>query len=255
MDNAALSRFKEQIAAGQLDNAAETLVKLKISMISLQSLPPTLVESSSAAQERAYACDVLENAVLMSVALQDKDGFQRHISQLKPLYVVVQGGNKVNTVGLNLMFLLVENRLAEFHSELELLSEAKREAGVVAFPIQLEQYMMVGAFNQVLAAKAAMPSPTFAFFMDSIVETVRDSVAECAEVAYAALSLQAASKLLMLDSRDELIAFIESSRPSWVVAGEQITFQSKVTTKSSSLSATRLITESLSYASELERIV
>mmetsp|Transcript_17995 Transcript_17995/g.35543 ORF Transcript_17995/g.35543 Transcript_17995/m.35543 type:complete len:145 (+) Transcript_17995:42-476(+) len=112
MDNAALSRFKEQIAAGQLDNAAETLVKLKISMISLQSLPPTLVESSSAAQERAYACDVLENAVLMSVALQDKDGFQRHISQLKPLYVVVQGGNKVNTVGLNLMFLLVENRLA-----------------------------------------------------------------------------------------------------------------------------------------------
>lgn len=135
------------------------------------------------------------------------------------------------------------------------MTEAEREAEVVAFPIRLEQYLMVGAFNQVLAAKSSMPLATFSFFMDSIVETVRDSVAECAEVAYAGLSLQAASKLLMLESRDDLVAFIETCRPSWVVEGDKISFETKVETKAAALSATRLITESLSYASELERIV
>ena len=112
MDVATLTTFKGQVSSGQLDAAGTSLVKLKIAMTTLQSLPPMMVESATAEQERAFACEVLENAVLLSVALQDKDGFQRHISQLKPLYGVVSGGNNVNTVGLNLMFLLVENRLA-----------------------------------------------------------------------------------------------------------------------------------------------
>lgn len=101
--------------------------------------------------------ETLEHAVLLSVAKEDKDGFTRHVSQLKPLYIggrwefyrpsnqeigmsddmlllpltvcgyslpctlsshsCTPGDNRSTVTGLNLMFLLVENRLSEFHSE------------------------------------------------------------------------------------------------------------------------------------------
>jgi hypothetical protein len=85
-------------------------------------------------------------------------------------------------LGLNLLYLLVENRLAEFHSEaraiclwierigsweslsdvfsnpslhiksslqLEHLSEAERGSPYISFPLQLEQHLMVGSYHKV----------------------------------------------------------------------------------------------------------
>jgi 26S proteasome regulatory subunit N12 len=138
---------------------------------------------------------------------------------------------------------------------LELLQDAERQIPTIAYPIMLEQYLMVGAFNQILSAKSVMPSPTFSFFMDSIVETVRYSVAECAEVAYANLTLASAQQLLMIDSRNDLISFIQSNRPDWIVEDDVITFQSTSGAKSSDIPSMRLISETLNYATELERIV
>lgn len=51
--------------------------------------------------------------------------------------------------GLNLLFLLVENRLAEFHSELELMRDEERASECVMFPVRLEQLLMVGSYDQV----------------------------------------------------------------------------------------------------------
>ena len=137
--------------------------------------------------------------------------------------------------------------------QLELLSEAERSIEAVAFPVRLEQYLMVGAFNQVLAAKGTMPSPCFAFFMASIVETVRESIAECAAVAYKSLSLASAQQLLMLDSRADVLVFAEVH--TWQVEGETISFAEAAGVKSAELPSMRLISECVNYATELERIV
>mmetsp|Transcript_32800 Transcript_32800/g.74038 ORF Transcript_32800/g.74038 Transcript_32800/m.74038 type:complete len:260 (-) Transcript_32800:446-1225(-) len=255
---ALLSKFKTEVKNGQLDAAKSTLVQLKIAMTQFQSLPPMSVPSPTAAKENQFACEVLEHAVFLSVTLEDMEGFQRHIAQLKPLYIggsYAPGDNRSVILGLNLMGLLVENRLAEFHSELELLSESERSIEAIAFPIALEQYLMVGAFNQVLGAKARQPHPTFGFFMASIIETVRQSIAECAEVAYGSLTLASAQQILMLDSRADLDTFISTLHPDWVVEGEVIKFIAPTGAKSSEVPSMRLITECLDYATELERIV
>mmetsp|Transcript_3782 Transcript_3782/g.5006 ORF Transcript_3782/g.5006 Transcript_3782/m.5006 type:complete len:260 (+) Transcript_3782:87-866(+) len=253
-----LQDLKTQVQGGQLDAATASLTKLKIAMVQFESLAPGAAQTPNSAQEKQIACETLEYAVLLSVAKQDRDSFQRHMSQLKAFYnegSCVAGDNRSTVLGLNLMFLLVENRLAEFHSELELLQDVERQIETIAYPIRLEQFMMVGAFNQVLAAKSTMPSPTFAFFMASIVETVQYSIAECAEVAYTNLTLDSAQQLLMLDSRTDLITFIESARPNWVVKDDMITFEGSGNLKSSEIPSMRLISETLNYATELERIV
>ncbi len=52
-------------------------------------------------------------------------------------------------LALNLLHLLVENRLADFHCELELLPESLRKLPVIAFCTQLEQHLVVGAYDMV----------------------------------------------------------------------------------------------------------
>lgn len=49
------------------------------------------------------------------------------------------------------MHLLVEARLAEFHSEVELLvqGEADRTSPAIAFPLSLEASLMEGSYNKV----------------------------------------------------------------------------------------------------------
>ena len=56
-------------------------------------------------------------------------------------------------VGLNLLRLLSQNRIAEFHTEIELLPTAALEHPLIKHPILVEQWLMEGAYNKVRACK------------------------------------------------------------------------------------------------------
>jgi 26S proteasome regulatory subunit N12 len=92
----------------------------------------------NADDERMIAATFLEYAVILSVENCDKVEFQKYISCLRPFYVdkyvscqcqVVVGNMALLrstmpssslrhiVLGLHLLFLLVENKLTEFHSE------------------------------------------------------------------------------------------------------------------------------------------
>ena len=60
-------------------------------------------------------------------------------------------------VGLNLLRLLSQNRIAEFHTELERLPPASLDNAFVKHPIHVEQWLMEGAYNQVRARPPACP--------------------------------------------------------------------------------------------------
>ena len=53
---------------------------------------------------------------------------------------------------LNLLRILVQNRIAEFHTELELLSSTALESPRINRAVELEQSFMEGAYNLVLNA-------------------------------------------------------------------------------------------------------
>jgi 26S proteasome regulatory subunit N12 len=81
--------------------------------------------------------------------------------QLKPYYSInsfISGSvgssgssaRKCHILGLNLMHLLVDNRLSEFHAKLELLTEAEASNPFVSFPINLKHQLMVGIDDEIL---------------------------------------------------------------------------------------------------------
>jgi len=76
-------------------------------------------------------------------------------------------------VGLNLMRLLSQNRIAEFHTELELLPPALLENPFIRHPISIEQWLMEGSYNKVFKGRAQTPAPEYALFMDTLIDTMR----------------------------------------------------------------------------------
>ena len=210
------------------------------------------------------AANALELGVLLSVADDDLDAFARNISQLKPYYAVLSSSTNNNTtterkchvLGLNLMHLLVDNRLSEFHAELELLSEADAGTPYVSFPITLERQLMVGSYDEVLNAKSTVPDPSYNFFMENLLETVRDSIADCVEVSYKSMKLDDAVTMMKFENGSELQEYVQEKREDWIVEGERLMFQPPpIGSKAADIPSMKLMAQSLSYATELERIV
>jgi len=203
------------------------------------------------------ATSALELGVLLTVAAGDLDAFSRNLAQLKPYYSRgIESERKNHILGLNLMFLLVENRLSEFHAELELLTASEAGNSFVSFPIQLERQLMVGSYDEVLSANSRIPDASYEFFMDSLLQTVRDSIADCVEVSYKTMKMQDAMTMMKFDSSDQLKEYIEECRDDWLVEGDTLCFQPPPAgSKASDIPSMKLIAQSLTYATELERIV
>eukprot|EP00956_Cyclotella_meneghiniana_P036975 scaffold133364_cov69-Cyclotella_meneghiniana.AAC.4 len=247
-----IDQLSQQLKSSDFDGGTETLTQLKIWML---SLPPTPSPST------ILAASALELGVLLSVASDDFDAFSRNISQLQPYYaqLAVTGEKtqrKCHILGLNLMHLLVENRLSEFHAELELLSEEEAGTPYVSFPITLERQLMVGSYDEVLNAGSNVPDPSYGVFMENLLETVRDSIAECVEVSYKYMKLGDAVTMMKFGSTEELLEYVKERREDWLVERDMITFQPPpVMGKAEDIPSMKLIGQSLSYATELERIV
>ena len=113
-------------------------------------------------------------------------------------------------VGLNLLRLLVQNRIAEFHTELEVIPAAAQESVYVKQSIMLEQWLMEGAYNKVMNARTNAPGIDYAqHFLDALTDTVKEELAACSSRAYDSLSLADAKRIMRLDSDQELLELSE----------------------------------------------
>ncbi|KDO31027.1 hypothetical protein SPRG_04213 [Saprolegnia parasitica CBS 223.65] len=244
-----------------LAEATSLLRNLKIAMIQLPSLPPSTTESADAARERKLARDVLESAAIMSIHQEDMAGFERNMTQLKVYYNSYGAQLPASTLqyplmGTRLLHLLVENRMAEFHGELEILPVLGRTDPNIAFAMQLEQYLMEGSYNKVLEARTNEPNPYFKFFMAQLLQTVRDAIADCAEVAYASLDVADAAKMMMFASPHEFAAYASTKKTQWMLKDNIVWFHTpQKHLGASDIPSMRLVGETLSYATELDRIV
>ena len=91
-------------------------LKLPLSQISFQ-------QSDVSASPLVHCRDVLEIGAFFSIETQRIDSFERYFSQLKVYYFdykdlpgLPESTNKYQLIGLNLLRLLSQNRLAEFHT-------------------------------------------------------------------------------------------------------------------------------------------
>lgn len=199
-----------------------------------------------------------EAGALLSLQLADETLFERHVTQARTYYVDYAGllppSPRQNLVlGLNLMRLMAQNRIGEFHTELELIPVPARSDPHIEYVLRLEHCLMEGSYSKLRAERGAMPDPCFVVFVERLMETVRKEMADCCEKAYECLPVAAAVKMLWLGDSDELAAFVIGR--GWRVEGDVVTFEQRDRSAVEQVPAREIIERSLGYARELEQII
>ncbi len=182
--------------------------------------------------------------------------FERYYAQLVPFYTDLKlpaSPRMQMLIGLNLLHLLSQNRIAEFHAVLETLdADMLHKNAFIHHPVQLEQCMMEGSFSKVWAARSNVPAPEYQHFMDILMDTIRNEIADCSERAYTVLPLRDAATLLHFKNNDELLAF--GKQRQWNLDQKNIYFHVE-TEDLTDIPTAKIITNTLNYAKELETIV
>jgi len=246
-----------------IEACSKQLSELKIALTYLSFLPND--KSSQSDQEIVLARDVLEIGAQISIKRDDTEGFCRYMSQLKPYYLDypskhIPSPYKQELLGLNLLCLLTQNRVAEFHTELERLSTDDIMNSVyITHPISIEQYLMEGNYNKLFLAKGNVPAESYSYFMDKLLKTIRNEIADCMEKSYQKISIEDARRLLFFENRPEFESFMlgrNSNKKVWRVgSNETLEFIAENQCKSGSLPSIDLAQQMLGYACELETIV
>jgi 26S proteasome regulatory subunit N12 len=287
---AAFAKVSQGGTGPDLAQCTELLAKLK--------KPVTVFALSGDQKKLLLARETLEIGALTSILSRDMAAFERYVTQLKTYYLdfatlLAPSARQQALQGLLLLHLLSDNRIGEFHTELEVIPAAAQESEHIRTAIELERYMMDGNYQVLINGKEKRPE-YFSFFMDQLLETVRSKVAVAMEKSYSEMGAADAAKMLMLSSVKELEEFArqENERKAdleksaaeenaaetklatswkaaelgdvtmdakqkevrWVMTGSVLKFQRPSEVKVM-VSALDLIGNTIGYASNIERIV
>eukprot|EP00345_Euplotes_harpa_P017719 CAMPEP_0168347720 /NCGR_PEP_ID=MMETSP0213-20121227/19205_1 /TAXON_ID=151035 /ORGANISM="Euplotes harpa, Strain FSP1.4" /LENGTH=265 /DNA_ID=CAMNT_0008356957 /DNA_START=8 /DNA_END=806 /DNA_ORIENTATION=- len=240
-----------------LQERRELMHKLKIELTNFTTLPPSVEVPDP--KECILAREIYEYAVFQSIEEQDIKSFERNYATLNFYYkelkdVLPESSKKNSVLGLYLLYLLSQNKISEFHVELQSIPSSEHGNIYINVPVSLEQYFVDGNYSKVLATKKA-PLEAYNFFIEKFIDTVRTEIARSAEVSYKQLSLKDACEVFMIDNVDQLRAFVEheanyneemgeSSSVSWVLEDGYLKF----------ISTKKIMYQVLEYAQELQKI-
>ncbi|PIO34945.1 hypothetical protein AB205_0096260 [Aquarana catesbeiana] len=163
---------------------------------------------------------------------------------------------KHQLLGLNLLFLLSQNRVAEFHTELERLPAKDIQANVyIKHPVSLEQYLMEGSYNKVFLAKGNIPAESYTFFIDILLDTIRDEIAGCIEKAYEKILFNEATRILFFNTPKKMTDY--AKKRGWVLGpNNYYSFSSQQQNpEEATIPSTELAKQVIEYARQLEMIV
>uniref|UniRef100_A0A0N5AW61 26S proteasome non-ATPase regulatory subunit 8 n=1 Tax=Syphacia muris TaxID=451379 RepID=A0A0N5AW61_9BILA len=156
--------------------------------------------------------DVFEIDAMYALLCEDFERFNEAITVVLNFYnsysSASQSSNKYLMVGLDLMYLLATNRLAEFHMLLEQIEQSVQETNpYITTPVYLEQSLMEGVYNKVVLTEGNIPSPFYSIFIRILMDTVRGEIASCIESAFKRLSVRDAAQMLFFSNTDDVIPF------------------------------------------------
>jgi len=242
-----------------LQKCGKLLGQLKIALIENNLLFP---QGERNLDDLVVARDILEIGAFWSIRTKDVPSFDRYFSQLQTFYndystVLPPSKREFPIRGLNLIRLLIQNRIADFHTTLESLPLPADELSLnpyIRHPVDLERWLMEGSYSKVWNAREEAPAEEYKFFVDSLIGTIRNEIASCEEAAYESLPLKDAATLLFFKTQSELLAFAQQRGWQVNLTAGTITFQQKGEEKLE-IQTERLISNNLSYARELEQIV
>ncbi|KIP12650.1 hypothetical protein PHLGIDRAFT_123751 [Phlebiopsis gigantea 11061_1 CR5-6] len=253
------SQLQQAFASSDLLQTGQLLAKLKVGLITAGLLVP---QGDVNFNDLVVAREILEIGAFWSIRTRDIPSFDRYFSQLQTFYndyssVLPPSPREYPIRGLNLIRLLTQNRIADFHTTLEALplpADSLASNPYISHPINLEQWLMEGSYSKVWNAREEAPAEEYKFFVDSLMGTIRNEIASCEEAAYNSLPIKDAATLLFFRTQQEVLLYAQQRGWQVDLTGGTIAFTKKGEEKLE-IPKDKLITANLQYARELEMIV
>lgn len=242
------------------DEVRSLLTKLKIALTEHNLLVPSAASPSSSTSDMVLAREVLEIGAFYSVRIGDIPSFDRYISLLTPFYdsSLPASSHYEPLLGLRLLRLLSSNQISAFHTLIETLpSPLLSNSKYVQHPISLERWLMEGSYSKVWRlSRQTPPQDEYRFFVDLLMDMIRNEIASCEEKAYDSLALHDAATLLFFDKLEQVLKFAEHR--GWHVnpTTQVVSFTAANTGASATVIPKKAtIASNLVFAKELESIV
>jgi len=179
-------------------------------------------------QDMITAMEGLEIGAQVAVAIRDVSLFERIIQQLKQFYfdknVRERAKKREYLIGLNLMFLLSQNRLADFHTEIEFIEYNDLQNKFIKFPMELEQSLMEGSYNNILNSRKSLPDPHYELFIGDLETTVRNEIADSLQVCHNVIPTKDALIILRINSINDLRQYSTQHERKWNITDKEIIF-------------------------------
>jgi len=252
----------------------QLLNNAKILLTKLQAYLP-LALGQHDESELELARELLELGARASVAKMavnksdESEDFDRYLAQLKHYYFDLKMQNPSNymyeMLGMNLLKLLSQNRIMEFHLELELFIHSNTAQGLndpyIKKAVEMEQYLTEGRYNKILAlltaneeqSKAAgLKSSGFRHFIERVIENSREVIADVMEKAYDRLEKKFALEALY--TKEDLLVKFAQDR-NWVIGPDNYVYFPKTDLDNEILPSYQLVQDGLQYAKNLDTII
>lgn len=261
-----LCELKDHFSKGNFQKCLIVITKIKF-WVSNSLLHPSysLISESTKRQEISVAREALEYAAFACLHLKHLTAFERNYAMLKVYHsdyrhLITRSQHEPMLTGLNLLLLLSEKRIEEFHVELELLPSELFTEPYICQLLEAEQSLSTGAFNKVLEVIRKNYSPDFQFLTELFYSTVREEMGTCLEKSYRSLHLNEVERMLSMQSEAEAKHYGESK--GWkIVDGRFVFAHTRMLLQQPSLkhlqdfNPIQIIIISLIYAKELEKIL
>jgi len=244
-----------------LEKCGGLLSKLKVALTGLTFLPAT-IDAEVSSVELQMTREILEIGAFYSLEKHDVASFERYVAQLRSYYQdykshgLPDSPNRAHILGLNLLHLLAQNRLAEFHLELQLLNLSEIQTNdFLKFPVEYEECLMEGSYNKIFKQFQNLPAPNYQFFVDLLNESIREQVASCMEASYQSMSVVDASKMLFMDPVKQGPVLKEyAGKRGWILKDNLFEFPKEVK-KEETVPSQQLVETAVTYARALEIII
>jgi len=235
-------------------NYKDCLKPFKLFQISLI----TSLHKMNNIDDQKLAMECLEMGALIGLKIGDISLFEKSISQLKEFYISNEikkcTKNREKLMGLYLMYLLTQNRLSDFHVELELLNYDDLKNKFIAFPMNIEQYLIQGRYNKIINAKNDIPNDQYKLFLDEMKTTVRNQISNSIQVCQDDIDLPSLLKMLGLGTKNDLQNYINQNKKNWKIVGDNVTFK-PVEPQKQQINAMITSKDMLQFTSDIETIV
>ncbi|CAH3177649.1 unnamed protein product [Porites evermanni] len=232
-----------------LEKVGKLLSGMKMALIQFSFLPTSSCKPSP--QELLLARDALEIGVQWSISKKDIPSFERYMAQLMAYQLFKRTGYLFEWLKLSVKKKMVS------HSNGSGCPCKKNFAKIILRHSVglIWHYLMEGNYNKVFLARGNVPADNYHFFMNILLDTLRDEIAACTEKAYPCISLPEATRILYFESEKDMRAFGE--KRGWILKEDKYYYfelESEKETKQE-IPSYKMIQYMLEYAKELERIV